>query len=242
MSSPFIYNHADQVSQQIGKLLIHFHDRKLDPEFALRFARDVCPMLRPPRWAKDLVVLIRCDILGSDYEKQVGLVLDTFTKNRRFENKLKGIGPDYVQQCDRSVKAIARLCEQQQNSDFLVAWAQLGGGRRHEHENIINASGAFEDGEVAFTLRDGGVMLMASPAGLKSNDQNGIYFVGDRYWFAGDRYWHPQYSKRSPDGKRSFDRVPCIRLLDTMELDSAPQDRAYAEYRIPTLWVPPDSR
>lgn len=233
--SSFIRAPADEVSLQIKALKTSLPNHELDAGPALYYAQEMSPKLRHPVWAKDIVVLVRPELLGHDYEEQVSTVLDALAKDRKFENKLAGTGPDHLRQYDRSVEFINRLCMQQPNSDFLVAWGQFGKDRRWEHLDVLSASREFADGETDLGVRDGIVMLLARPSGLDSNKNNSISF-------GGDRYWDPMYSKKLSGGNKSFDRVPGVRLfrMDKTELDSKPQGRAYAEYRHVTLWVPPN--
>ena len=140
------------------------------------------------------------ETMATTYGEAVQKVLDMIKETRggKFYNYRDGkLGPQYLRQSAKSVKAFQKLGTEQKDHDILVVAAQFG--LRHRGRSVRRARevmNASEFGLGAFAI---GIMLLTHPERLKHYDDLWIDCAGDEF---------------SYDGDGRFDSAPFFRFYD----------------------------
>jgi len=140
------------------------------------------------------------ETMAATYGEAVQKVLDMIKKTRdgKFYNYRDGqLGPQYLRQSAKSVKAFQKLGTEQKDHDILVVAAQFG--LRHRGRSVRRARevmNASEFGLGAFAI---GIMLLTHPERLKHFDDLWIDCAGDEF---------------SCDGDGQFGYAPCFDFRD----------------------------
>jgi hypothetical protein len=127
------------------------------------------------------------ETMAATYGEAVQKVLDMIKKTRdgKFYNYRDGqLGPQYLRQSAKSVKAFQKLGTEQKDHDILVVAAQFG--LRHRGRSVRRARevmNASEFGLGAFAI---GIMLLTHPERLKHFDDLWIDCAGDEFSCGGD--------------------------------------------------------
>jgi len=127
------------------------------------------------------------ETMAATYGEAVQKVLDKIKETRggKFYNYRNGkLGPQYLRQSAKSVKAFQKLGTEQKDHDILVVAAQFG--LRHRGRSVRRARevmNAFEFGLGAFAI---GIMLLTHPERLKHYDDPWIDCAGDEFSYDGD--------------------------------------------------------
>lgn len=152
-----------------------------------------------PRWEK----------IASTYGEAVQKVLDLIkqTRNGKFRNYREGqLGPQYLRQSQKSVKAFQKLGDEQKGQDILVVPCQFGlchrGRSVRRAREVMNAS---EFGLGAFAI---GIMILTHPERLQHHDDLWIDCAGDEH---------------DPGAGDDFSRAPGFGFYDdgVIEFDSS---------------------
>jgi hypothetical protein len=126
------------------------------------------------------------ETMAATYGEAVQKVLDMIKKTRsgKFYNYRDGqLGPQYLRQSAKSVKAFQKLGTEQKDHDILVVAAQFG--LRHRGRSVRRARevmNATEFGLGAFAI---GIMLLTHPERLKHYDDLWIDCAGDEFSYDG---------------------------------------------------------
>jgi hypothetical protein len=131
------------------------------------------------------------ETMAATYGEAVQKVFDMIKKTRggKFYNWREGqLGPQYLRQSAKSVKAFQKLGTEQKDHDILVVAAQFG--LRHRGRSVRRARevmNASEFGLGAFAI---GIMLLTHPERLKHYDDLWIDCAGDEFscYGAGGRF------------------------------------------------------
>lgn len=154
------------------------------------------------------------ETIGSSYGEAVQKVLDMIKKNRggKFYNYRDGqLGPRYLRQSVKSIKAFQKLEFEQKDYDVLVIAAQFG----HYHRGrsvrrvweVMNES---EFGLGAFAI---GIMLLTHPERLKHYYDLWIDCAGDEFSCGDGRFVRtPCFAFQ--DGGVKFDAYDVVSTLD----------------------------
>jgi hypothetical protein len=122
------------------------------------------------------------ETIGSTYGEAVQKVLDKIKETRggKFYNYRAGkLGPQYLRQSAKSIKAFQKLGTEQKDHDIFVVAAQFG--LRHRGRSVRRARevmNASEFGLGAFAI---GIMLLTHPERLKHYDDLWIDCAGDEF-------------------------------------------------------------
>ncbi len=127
------------------------------------------------------------ETIAPTYGEAVQKVFDMIKKTRggKFYNWREGqLGPQYLRQSAKSVKAFQKLGTEQKDHDILVVAAQFG--LRHRGRSVRRARevmNASEFGLGAFAI---GIMLLTHPERLRHYDDLWIDCAGDEFSYDGD--------------------------------------------------------
>lgn len=138
------------------------------------------------------------ETMAATYGEAVQKVLDKIKETRggKFYNYRDGqLGPQYLRQSAKSLKAFQKLGTEQKDHDILVVAAQFG--LRHRGRSVRRARevmNASEFGLGAFAI---GIMLLTHPERLRHYDDLWIDCTGDEF---------------SCDGAGRFGIAPCFRF------------------------------
>jgi len=141
-----------------------------------------------PRWKK----------IAPTYGEAVQKVLDLIKRTRKgeFYNYCdEQLGPQYLRQSLKTIKAFQKLGDQQNGYDILVIPAQFG--LRHRGRSVRRARECMSTNEFGLNAFAVGIMILTHPERLMDNDDLWIDCAGDEYVF---------------DTSNDFSKSPCFML------------------------------
>ena len=163
------YQQPAGIEEQVDILRSHW--RQLNPDAAIRYAREVGPTLQLPDWLEGPFVDVRPGFFSDNYPEELEEVMAVLAKSRdgefyNFRAKQMGNFRRHAQ----NVAAYDRIMEQQPDSDLLVVYRQSGirhRGRsvRRAREVMLGVAGEF--GECPKSV---GTMLLTNPNRLQHFD------------------------------------------------------------------------
>lgn len=185
------------IEQQIDILRMRW--KSLNPDNAIRYAREVYPTLDCPEWVESPFVLIRPGFFSDKYGEEVEEVLKAIDSTRKLYNYREGcLGPQYLQREERSLRCEARMAELQPG-DLWIVGGQFG--KHHRGEAVLRARELIScrRHEWAFGARDVGYMTFTHPHRFVRWEQLHADCAGDKY---------------SPGADGSFGRAPLFCFAD----------------------------
>ncbi len=130
------------------------------------------------------------------YREAVEIVLAKLkeTRNGRFQNSRNGqLGPSYLREGDKKIKAMKKIAVEQSGHDVLVVSTQLG--IRHRGRSVRRALAVMSGNEIGLGAYEIGFILLTHQNRLQHFDGLWIDAAGDEF---------------APDADGDFCRAPCF--------------------------------
>lgn len=194
------YKKPRKVEDQIDILRAEWP--QLNPDKAIRFARDVYQTFDLPSWVEGPGVIIRPGYFSDQYGEEVEEILKALKKSYdgNFINYLEDeLGTEYLRQHQRTVSNLMAIAEQQPG-DLLVVPFQFGirypvEGKKHIVSSVRRAREKFTTNEFGGCVKNNGTMLMTHTERLRNYDDLWMDCSGD---------------ERAPGADGDFSRAPVL--------------------------------
>ncbi len=127
------------------------------------------------------------ETMAATYGEAVQRVLDVIKKTRsgKFYNyRNSQLGPQYLRQSAKSVKAFQKLGSEQKSHDILIVAAQFG--KRHAGRSARRARAVMDVSEFGLGAFAVGIMLLTHPERLQHYDDLWIDCAGDEFSYDAD--------------------------------------------------------
>ena len=155
---------------------------QLNPDNAIRYAREVYPTLSFPDWVEGPFAVVRPGFFSNKYIEEIEEVFSALKKSRGDR-----LGNSYSKYMDRfrtmgySSIAYGRITESQNGSDILIVGSQFGirhRGRSHRRTREVIKEVPGEFGE---SVKNVGTMLLTHPNRLDHDDDLWISCLDDEF-------------------------------------------------------------
>jgi len=150
-----------------------------------------------PAWVENFFANFDWRKIDSKYGKSVRVVLEKIKKTFKFpvsKNLLSvnnSLSYQYLRQEQKSVEALNKLHEMQNNPDILIVPAQLG--RRYTLSSR-RVREVMDVNEFGLGILDVGLMFLTHPERIMSSDDGWIICVGDEYARSGRKLFNNIYA------------------------------------------------
>lgn len=167
--------------------------KQLNPDSAVKYAREVYPTLQLPTWVEGPMALIRPGFFSNVYAEEVEEILKAIAASRQFLNYRQGqLTPKRFRQLERTARLIAQLAASQPG-DLIVAPWQFG--LHHRGRSVLRAREVFLGKEFGAGSRDTGTALITHPERLVRWEQLHVDCSGDEF---------------TPDADGQFRKASCF--------------------------------
>ncbi len=173
------YTKPRPASDQIDILRSHWP--QLNPDPVIKYMRDVYLRLQLPNWVEGAFVIIRRGYFSDQYGEEVVELFKALSKDRKgkFYNDYEGrMGPEYLRQNEATLAMLARLMEQQPDSDLLMLPAQFG--IRFRGRSVRRVREIYTNGEFGLGTKDSGTMLLTHDNRLRATRDLSVDLAGDK--------------------------------------------------------------
>lgn len=219
----YLSGYCRPISDQIDVLRGHWP--MLNPDFTVRYARDILPTLQLPGWVEGSFIVVRPGFFSNVYGEELEEVMLTLSRVRgggKFHNYREGqLGGRFLRQHERSV-AMWRKLGEMQKGDILLVPAQLG--LRHRGRSVRRGQEVYVASEFGLGAFASGVALLTHPNRLQHYEDLLIDCAGDEY---------------APEADDVFSCAPCWYFSDGgLKFDAHKVNDAYPRCGSASAFLP----
>lgn len=178
------YRRPNPIEAQIDTLLSHWPT--LNPDRAIRYAREVYPTLRLPGWVEGAFAIIRPNFFSEEYGEEIDEVLQALSQSRN--NQFLNFRKDEMKRFSRHERTIAAyeaIQKQQPDSDILVVPEQFGIRYPLPEGHVVckvrRALAKMDHSEFGEGAKNVGTMLFTHPNRLAHYDDLWANCPGDKF-------------------------------------------------------------